>query len=63
MPKVRLYKDAKRRVRLLTPAEVQRRLAELSPHQRDLVLFALSTGLRRFNVEIARRADVNMHTL
>lgn len=46
-PRVRLYKEAKRRVRWLTPEQVQMLLAELPPHQQDLVLFALTTGLRQ----------------
>lgn len=49
-PKVKLYKEVRRRVRWITPAEVQALLAELMPHQRDLTLFALATGLRQSNV-------------
>lgn len=50
VPRVRLYKEAKRRIRWLTPEQVQTLLAELPQHQRDLVVFALSTGLRQSNV-------------
>lgn len=50
VPRVRLYKEAKRRVRWLTPEQVQTLLNELPPHQQDLMLFALSTGLRQSNV-------------
>lgn len=50
VPRIRLYKEAKRRVRWLTPEQVQTLLKELPPHQQDMVLFALSTGLRQANV-------------
>ncbi|MDP2804309.1 MAG: site-specific integrase [Gallionellaceae bacterium] len=50
VPRIRLYKEAKRRVRWITPEQVKTLLAELAPHQRDMVLFALSTGLRQGNV-------------
>lgn len=50
VPKIRLYKEAKRRVRWLTPEQVQRLLGELPRHQRELVVFALATGLRQSNV-------------
>jgi integrase len=50
VPRIRLYKEAKRRIRWLTAEQVQTLLTELAPHQRDMVLFALSTGLRQGNV-------------
>lgn len=50
VPRIRLYKEAKRRVRWLTPEQVQRLLKELPPHQQDMMVFALSTGLRQSNV-------------
>lgn len=50
VPKIRLYKEAKRRIRWLTPEQVQRLLGELPTHQRELVVFALATGLRQSNV-------------
>jgi integrase len=50
VPKIRLYKEAKRRVRWITPEQVKQLLAELPSHQKDIVLFALSTGLRQANV-------------
>lgn len=50
VPRIRLYPEPKRRVRWLTPDQVKRLLEELTPHQQDLVLFALSTGLRQSNV-------------
>ena len=60
VPKIRLYKEAKRRVRWLKPAEVQRLLAELPLHQCDLVIFALSTGLRQSNVVKLEWSQVDM---
>ena len=50
VPKVKLYREAKRRVRWITPDQAQRLLEELPAHQRDVVLFALATGLRQANV-------------
>jgi len=49
-PKVRLFPEPKRRVRWLTPEQVKRLLAELPQHQQDMVIFALSTGLRQSNI-------------
>ena len=50
VPQVKLYKEAKRRVRWLTPEQANCLLSELPVHQRDIVLFALATGLRQSNV-------------
>lgn len=49
-PKVKLYKEAKRRVRWITPEQANCLLSELPVHQRDITLFALATGLRQSNV-------------
>lgn len=49
-PKIHFYKEAKRRIRWLSPHEVQRLLLELPQHQRDTVVFALAAGLRQANV-------------
>lgn len=49
-PKVRLYKESKRRVRWITPEQAKLLLAELPAHQRDMAIFALATGLRQGNV-------------
>ena len=49
-PTVRLYPEPKRRVRWITPEQVQTLLALLPEHQRELVTFALATGLRHGNV-------------
>jgi len=50
VPKVKLYREARRRIRWITPEQVQTLLRELPAHQVDIVLFALSTGLRQSNV-------------
>lgn len=60
VPKIRLYREAKRRIRWLTPEEVQRLLAELPQHQRDVVVFALVTGLRQSNVLKLEWAQVDL---
>lgn len=49
-PKVKLFRERTRRVRWITPEQVRALLAELPTHQRDVVLFALATGLRQGNV-------------
>jgi len=50
VPKVKLYREPKRRIRWATAEQIQTLLRELPPHQVDIVLFALSTGLRQSNV-------------
>ncbi|MGA7181579.1 MAG: site-specific integrase [Thiobacillaceae bacterium] len=50
VPKVKLYKEADGRERSITPEQAKRLLDELLPHQRDMVLFTLLTGLRHANV-------------
>lgn len=50
VPKVKLYKEAEGRERSLSPEQAKRLLDELQPHQRDMVLFSLLTGLRQANV-------------
>ncbi|MGH7945583.1 MAG: tyrosine-type recombinase/integrase [Opitutaceae bacterium] len=45
-----MYREARRRVRWITPEQAQRLLRELPTHQADIVVFALSTGLRQANV-------------
>lgn len=49
-PHVRMLKEPKRRVRYLTQEQVALLLAELPLHLRYIVVFALSTGLRKSNV-------------
>ena len=49
-PKLKLYKEAKKRVRWLHPHEVHRLLKVLPDYMADLVVFSLCTGLRKSNV-------------
>ena len=49
-PHIRMLKEAKRRIRYLTQEQVALLLAELPNHLRDIVVFSLSTGLRKSNV-------------
>ena len=50
VPKIKLFPEPKRRVRWLMPEQVKRLLGELPMHQQEMVIFALSTGLRQSNV-------------
>lgn len=50
VPKIKLFKENAGRERALTKEEAQRLLDELPEHQREVVLFALMTGLRQSNV-------------
>lgn len=60
VPKVKLYREPQRRVRWITPEQVKTLLAELPPHQRDITLFALATGLRQANVTGLTWSKVNL---
>src|SRR5690606_18173116 len=52
IPAFKTYtRNAKVRVRYLTHAQAERLVAELPPHQQDLMLFALATGLRQGNIK------------
>lgn len=59
-PTIRLYAEAKRRIRWLTPQEAERLIAELPDHLKPVVTFALHTGLRRSNVVGLRWDQVDM---
>jgi integrase len=63
-PNVKLYKESKRRVRWLLPEQVNLLIHELPVHQRDVVLFALATGLRQANVVHLcwNEVDLDRHT-
>lgn len=62
-PVIKLYREAKCRVRYLTPLQANALLQALPDHLADMVKFSLATGLRRANVtqldwsqvDIARR--------
>jgi integrase len=60
VPKVRLFKESNNRERSLTPDQAQRLITELPEHQREVVLFALATGLRQSNVLGLLWAQVNL---
>lgn len=49
-PKVKLFKEGTGRERSITVEQAQTLLGELPVQQRDVVLFALATGLRQSNV-------------
>ena len=49
-PRVRMLKEATRRVRFLTREEALRLLAELPSHMSEMMAFSLATGLRKANV-------------
>jgi integrase len=63
VPKVKLFKEAAGRERALTQDEAQRLLDELPEHQRNVVTFALMTGLRQGNVLNLEwsQVDMNLH--
>jgi len=50
VPKVKLFKEGPGRERSITVEQARTLLAELPTHQRDIVTFALATGLRHSNV-------------
>jgi integrase len=50
VPKVRLFPEAKRRIRFLTREEADKLIGLLPKHQAELARFALATGLRQANI-------------
>ena len=60
VPKVKLFKEPPGRVRFITREQAERLLCELPVHQRDIVLFALHTGLRQGNVMTLAWSQVDM---
>ncbi len=61
-PKVKLFKEGPGRERSITPEQVVALLAELPLHQRDVVVFALATGLRQSNVVGLEWSHVKLET-
>jgi integrase len=59
-PKVKLFKEGPGRERSITPEQVVALLTELPLHQRDVVVFALATGLRQSNVVGLEWSHVNL---
>jgi len=61
-PKVKLFKEGPGRERSITVEQAATLLGELPAHQRDVVLFALATGLRQSNVLGLEWSHVNLDT-
>jgi len=59
-PRIRLYPEPKRRVRWITPEQVQTLLATLPVHLADMVRFSLATGLRQRNVTHLEWSQVDL---
>src|SRR5437870_12269154 len=57
-----IFKEGPGRERSTTPEQVVALLGELPAHQRDVVLFALATGLRQSNVLGLEWSHVNLDT-
>jgi len=60
IPKIRLYPEAKKRIRWITRGQADQLLACLPAHLADLAAFTLATGLRRSNATYLRWDQVNM---
>lgn len=58
---VKLFKEPAGRTRFISPEQVEALIRELPPHQLDIVIFALQTGLRQSNVVKLewRQVDLN----
>lgn len=59
-PKLRTYTEDNQRESYLDPSQIQRLLAELPDHLKDMVKFSLATGLRQSNVTGLRWEWVNL---
>jgi len=59
-PKIRLFKESTSRERSLTHEQASKLLHELPEHQREVVFFALATGLRQSNALRLEWAQVNL---
>jgi integrase len=60
IPKVRLYREPKRRICFLTREQARRLLAELPAHLKAMAQFSLATGLRQRNVSYLQWDQVDM---
>ncbi len=60
VPRVRMLKEATRRVRFLNRDDALRLLAELPEHLADMAAFSLATGLRRANVTGLQWSQVDL---
>ncbi len=54
VPRVRMFKEPKKRIRWITREEATRLLNELPEHLADMAEFSLATGLRQRNVSFLR---------
>jgi len=59
-PVIKLYREAKRRVRYLSAKQASQLINELPEHLADMVTFSLATGLRRSNVTKLEWSQVDM---
>lgn len=62
IPKVRLFKEPKKRIRWITAEEANILIKELPSHLADMAIFTLATGLRQSNVSFLTWDQVNMNT-
>lgn len=62
VPKVKLFREGPGRERSIAVGQVVTLLGELPVHQRDVVIFALATGLRQSNVVGLEWSRVNLDT-
>ncbi|HST28539.1 MAG TPA: site-specific integrase [Rudaea sp.] len=60
IPKVRLYREPKRRICFLTREQARRLLAELPAHLKVMAQFSLATGLRQRNVSYLQWDQVDL---
>ncbi len=58
--KIKLYQEPRGRERSLTPDKLAKLLEELPQHQKDIVLFAVMTGLRQANISRLEWSWVNL---
>jgi integrase len=61
-PKVKLFKEGPGRERSLTAEQAVALIGQLPMHQRDVVIFALATGLRQSNVLGLEWSHVNLES-
>ncbi|MEZ5559153.1 MAG: tyrosine-type recombinase/integrase [Pseudomonadales bacterium] len=59
-PRVRLYREPRKRVRWITQEEAATLLKELPEHLADMAAFTLATGLRQRNVSYLKWEQVDM---
>lgn len=60
IPKVRLYREPKRRICFLTREQARRLLVELPAHLKAMAQFSLATGLRQRNVSYLQWDQVDL---